>query len=468
MNKEVTNPLQCTLTNKSNNGCNTLSVKIILIAILILLLFIPMILIQNLISEREYTAKEAIEEVHQKWSGIQMIVGPVITIPYKSLTTEGKTIKCYLNYLPEQLEIESKITTEELKRGLYEIIVYNSPVQLKGRFIPLNLKAYNLKPEDILQDEITINIGISDVRGIKEQVILNWGNKQIPFNPGIAPNCIVQSGVFSKLEPEYLLSPSSSGIDFSVMLQLKGSESLMFAPLGKTTTVQITSNCITPSFTGAFLPSEREVTETGFTSQWKVLDLNRNFSQVLQETNNYSDYDSPQYVDMKHSLSSFLKNHAVKSSVFGVKLLLPVHQYQKATRSVKYAFLIIILTFVVSFFVEITQKRNIHPFQYLLIGLALCLFYTLLIATSEHTHFTLAYWLSTLMTVGLITLYMLGILKIKKTAYTIGSLLLCLYTYIFFLIQLETYALLAGSIGLFIILAIIMYYSQKINWYNNR
>lgn len=133
-------------------------------------------------------------------------------------------------------------------------------------------------------------------------------------------------------------------------------------------------------------------------------------------------------------------------------------------RSVKYASLIIILTFVVSFFVEVMQKKHIHPFQYLLIGSALCLFYTLLIAISEHLGFTPAYLISALMTIILITLYLIGILKIRKTAFTIGGLLALLYTYIFVLIQMETYALLSGSLGLFVILAVIMYYSQKINW----
>lgn len=149
---------------------------------------------------------------------------------------------------------------------------------------------------------------------------------------------------------------------------------------------------------------------------------------------------------------------------FGVDLLLPVQQYQQSIRSAKYAYLVIILTFVVSFFVEIIQKKNIHPFQYLLIGLALCLFYTLLIAISEHLGFTPAYLIAAVMTIVLLTLYMTGILKIRKTAFTIGGLLAILYLYIYVLIQMETYALLAGSLGLFIILATIMYYSQKVNW----
>ena len=239
---------------------------------------------------------------------------------------------------------------------------------------------------------------------------------------------------------------------------------MQFAPLGKTTRIQLTSNCKTPSFTGAFLPSEREVSNDGFSSQWEILEFNRNYSQIIKGT--HRQINTP---DGYTILDSGLRyaSEAIAQSSFGVNLLFPVDQYQKSMRSAKYAFLIIILTFVVSFFVEIFQKKNIHPVQYLLIGLALCLFYTLLVSTSEHIGFTPAYIISALMTTSLITFYMIGILKIKKTAFTIGGLLACLYAYIFFLIQLETYALLVGSIGLFVILAIIMYFSQKINWYNN-
>jgi inner membrane protein len=175
--------------------------------------------------------------------------------------------------------------------------------------------------------------------------------------------------------------------------------------------------------------------------------LNRNYPQVMVNSRWVTDMDD---------------------SEFGVDMLFPVQHYQKSIRTVKYAILIIILTFVVSFFVEIFQKKYIHPFQYVLIGAALCLFYSLLISISEHTGFTVAYCIASLMTVTLITCYMIGVLKIKKTALTIGSLLALLYLYIFLLIQMETYALLAGSIGLFVILALIMYFSQRIQWNGQR
>lgn len=430
---------------------NALSIKIVLIGILILILLIPLSMIRGLIDERADTATEATHEVQSKWSSSQEIVGPFISIPfydnqdemyYENGVSKKKVIKVinYLHILPEILEINGNIETEELNRGLYEIVVYKTPLELKGKFIIPDDLNKNNKYGELFTENATLNIGISDLRGISKQIEVLWGNETLSFNPGLPSNFIVLSGVSTPLSQHF--QPGDS-IDFSVQLDLKGSQSLQFTPFGKTSRIKLTSNCTTPSFMGAFLPENREITPNGFTANWQVLHLNRNYPQVF--TNNQR--IAPEEL-----------------SAFGVDLLLPVQQYQQSMRSVKYAALTIILTFVVSFFAEVMQKRNIHPFQYLLIGLALCLFYTLLVAISEHLGFTLAYLLSAVMTIVLITTYMIGILKIRKTAFTIGGLLALLYTYIFVLIQMETYALLAGSLGLFVILAIIMYYSQKINW----
>ena len=426
---------------------NALSVKIILIGVLILILLIPLAMIRGLISERSETASEATTEVQNKWSSSQLVTGPFISIPcyenYEETYYENgatkirvKKVKNYIHILPELLDITGNVETEELSRGLYDIVVYKTPLVLKGKFIIPEHFETTILPEDIALQHATLNLGISDLRGISEQITVDWGKETLQFNPGLPSDFILSSGVSSVL-PQHQKLQAGDSIEFSIQLQLKGSESIQFSPFGKT------SNCTTPSFTGAFLPENREITNSGFTADWKVLNLNRNYPQV---------FTSNQYHN-EEELSSF-----------GVNLLLPVQQYQQSMRSVKYASLIIILTFVISFFVEVMQKKNIHPFQYLLIGLGLCLFYTLLIAISEHLGFNLAYLISAIMTIILLTLYMRGILKIRKTAFTIGGLLALLYLYIFVLIQMETYALLAGSLGLFIILAVIMYYSQKINW----
>lgn len=439
---------------QKTKGKYQLIIKAFVIGVLTLLLMIPMLLIGNMIHERERTAQEASAKVHQEWSGSQTIRGPILTIPYyetiitKNDKNEEKKEKVLhvLNILPETLDIKGELTTKELNRGIYEIVVYNAPLEIKGTFV-LPDEMSKLSEEalsEFLLNQAMLNIGLSDMRGISEQINMQWEKEELIFNPGIQQCHLLESGVSAHADIQPLMEKGI--VEFNVKLNLKGSESLRFTPMGKTTTVALASNCSTPSFTGAFLPENRDVNNTGFTCDWKVMHLNRNYPQVIQDDR--WKYD-------------------IEESVFQVEMLVPVQHYQKSMRSVKYAILIILLTFVVSFFVEVIQKKSIHPFQYLLVGLALCLFYALLVSISEHTNFTIAYITAASMTVILLTFYMAGVLKIKKTAFTISGLLAILYLYIFILIQMESYALLAGSLGLFAILATIMYFSQRINWNGN-
>jgi inner membrane protein len=422
--------------------------KLFVIGFLTLLLLIPMLMIGNLIDEREQTAGEALTEVHRKWSGAQTVMGPVLTVPFYTAQTvlgadgktETRTVVTAYQILPEMLEITGNAQTRTLERGIYEIVVYDASLELKGSFAMPDELASLLKHSagDVLLDEVTVDIGISDMRGIKEQISMDWDGRELVFNPGMRHNRVLTSGISAPVELGSFAE--SRNVTFSTCIELKGSESLMFAPLGKTTHADLESDCRTPSFSGAYLPDERTVGD-GFRSEWKIMHLNRNYPQVIRGDEWQRD---------------------VHTSIFGVEMLVPVQHYQKSMRCIKYAILIVLLTFVTCFFVEILQKKNIHPFQYLLVGLALCLFYALLVSISEHAGFTLAYAVASLMTVTLLTLYMAGILKAKKTALTIGALLTLLYLYIFVLVQMEMHALLAGSVGLFVILAVIMYFSLRI------
>ena len=198
-----------------------------------------------------------------------------------------------------------------------------------------------------------------------------------------------------------------------------------------------------PSFDGEFIPQAREVTDTGFSATWKVLHFNRPFSQ--------------QWVDDNQNLSG---------ATFGLKLLLPVDQYQKSMRTSKYGVLIIALTFISLFMVEVTQKIRIHPFQYILIGVALIIYYSLLLSISEHMGYDLAYLLSSIATVALITFYSLSFLQKTRLAILLCLLLITFYSFVFVIIQLQDYSLLIGSIGLFIIIGVLMYFSRKISWYS--
>ena len=239
--------------------------------------------------------------------------------------------------------------------------------------------------------------------------------------------------------------------EYQVKLGLKGSRNLHFIPVGGATSVYLTSNCTTPNFQGNFLPVTREVTDQGFEATWKVLSLNSSLRSVM------TDWDQSLWYD----------NEYEPGEMFGVEMRLPVEQYQQNMRSIKYAFLIIVLTFATVFFVEARTGVRIHPVQYLLVGVALLLYYTLLLSFSEHVVFWGAYLIASVMTIALITIFMAAILKAKKPALLVGGLLTVLYGFIYILMQMETYALLAGSIGLFIILAVAMFITSRIKWYNS-
>lgn len=290
--------------------------------------------------------------------------------------------------------------------------------------------------------DVTLCLGIADMRGISEQVQVTLGDSVYSFESGMNGKEIGYSGVSKIIDVPEL---EKQTIPYEISLKLKGSQSMFFIPIGKTTKIKMHANWGTPSFDGSYLPESHNITEDGFTAQWQVLNLNRNYPQSIMNFSNSKD---------------------IKESKFGVNLRVPVEQYQQSMRTAKYAILIILLTFAVIFFVEIMDKKRIHVLQYLLIGLGLCLFYSLLLSMSEQMNFTLAYIISSVLTIGLISLYMRGIMKKKKPALIMGGLLLALYSYIYILIQLETLALLAGSLGLFVILALLMYFSKKIDWFN--
>jgi inner membrane protein len=241
-----------------------------------------------------------------------------------------------------------------------------------------------------------------------------------------------------------VIADDQNPIAFSLDIKLKGSELLYFTPVGRTTEVNMTSSWKDPAFDGQYLPDTSDISGKGFSAWWKVMQVSRNYPQC--------------WADGTYDLAS---------SSFGVRLIQPTDNYAKSERSVKYAILFIALTFTVFFFLEILQRKQVHPLQYILVGFALCIFYTLLLSISEYTGFNAAYIIAGSATVALIGLYVWSIFKKGRIALGFTLALGGLYAYIFILIQLQDYALLFGSIGLFIIIAILMFYSRKIDWYNS-
>ena len=413
--------------------------KIILIGLLSVILLIPQQIILHVVSERNATSLEAEEEVEQRWSASQRVIGPVVRIPGKKNTAKD----IYL--LPEELRVKGDVRTENRHRGNFDVTVYTADLTLDGSLQLPNLSDYVDSVYDLTKAEVLISL--SDFRGLSENVVLHVNGHEYTMKSD--KDVELGSVLCCRVPIEELRD--TTPVPYSVRLPLKGSESLMFLPIGNSTSVELTSNCATPSFQGNFLPDERTVADSGFAATWKVLAINRDFGQSVTRWCEYGD-------DVSHSVS-------MHKNEFGVMMKVPVMQYQQTTRTVKYAYLFIFLTFATVFFVEYRRQTPIHPVQYLLIGVALLVFYALLLSFCEHIPFLWSYIIAMLMTVALITGYLAGILKIRKTALLVGALLLTFYIFLYVLLQLETYALLFGSLGIFVILAVLMYVSLKVKWY---
>lgn len=414
--------------------------KVCFMGFLILVLMIPTFFVQGLIHNRKWRQADAVQEVTQKWGGSQSIEGPVISIPYLKWPNANSTQISYLRVLPDVLHINANLDPEIRSRGIFDVPLYKSQLHITGSFSTNDLN-FPVSNRLVLWDEAKITFGISDMRGIKEQVKINFNEEEILMTSGLSRSDIFRSGV-QALVPGFSASDIHT---FSMDLNLNGGQKINFVPMGQETKVKLTSRWENPSFDGAFLPTEHTISEEGFEARWSVLDINRNYPQ--------------RWLD---------QNYNISGSHFGVKLFMPVDVYQQTTRSVKYAILFIVLTFLAFFLSEILNNLRIHPIQYLLIGFAIVLFYLLLLSLSEHIDFGLAYGIASIGIVGMVSLYSGSVLRIKKLGVLIGALLALLYLFLYFLLQMEDLALLLGSLGLFITLGAVMYLTRNIDWYSMR
>ncbi|MFB9053624.1 cell envelope integrity protein CreD [Formosa undariae] len=440
----------------------SITARMLMVGLLTSILLIPLSFIKSLIHERMDRQEEVVNEINQKWGNEVLLYGPILKVPYrihhikeiydettKKSKKESYTSTDYAYFFPNKLDITSTINPEEKQRGIYKTAVYKSNIDLAGSFTKPDFSEQDIKDEDILWDKAKLIVETSNLKGVNSLVEITFNESKYPLeskyqeeNTGYLDDIRLH-----KLESKSLKEtdlPIKNDVRFNLNININGSKQIRFIPVGKETNVNIQSDWKTANFLGEYLPQNSDKISTdGFNAKWKVLDINRPFSQ--ESFNGLPD----------------LKHYA-----FGVNFMIPVDEYQKSERSAKYGFLVIGLTFLIFFLIQTMSKINIHPFQYLMIGIALTMFYTLLISISEHSSYLKAYVIAGASVIVLITLYSKSILKNVKFPLFIGLSLTILYTFIFVIIQLESYALLVGSIGLFAILAAVMYASRKIDWQN--
>lgn len=425
---------------------NKLLIKTFFIAFLILALLIPTFLIMYLVNERKERKQEVTREISNKWSASQTITGPFLIIPYtENETNNGNTVsvKKSLVLLPELLNVNGTIEPEIRYRSIYKVPVFTAkPLVLNGKFVQNNLTVAGINPATVKWAEAKLCIGISDLKGIRQQAI-KWNGQSLNMEPGMPDNAVAQQGISVPLPLDSSFADAEN--NFMLQLTLQGSEKIYCTPLGSTTAVHLSSSWNNPAFDGKYLPDTERITDKGFEADWNISRFNRDFPKVFAGNSNIA--------------------ASVRESAFGVILLSPFDAYAQTMRSVKYAILIIGLTFFAYFFTEIFQRKPVHPLQYILIGMALVIFYILLLSVSEYLQFPLAYFTAAAATVLLLSWYTKSIFKRWKVTLVFAALLAVLYLFIYVLIQMQDNALLFGSIGLFALLATAMYLSRRVDWY---
>lgn len=418
----------------------SVALRVILVGCLIIFLLIPLLMIQSLISERQIYRDEAVREISKSWAGSQSVAGPVLTLvtTQEHLNKEG--VRSYSKkrtyYLPEVISITAEVVPEKRYRGIYSAVVYKSDIMIKGKF---NLQSLKDKLREQNFEESYLSFNIDDPRGIQQNVFVKWDNVVQEVVPGLKDRQIFQNGFYTDVK----IIEAKTVAEFEINLSLNGVDELSFVPMGKNTEVKINSSWYNPSFVGNFLPAKREISEEGFTALWNVNHFNREFPQ--EWTN---------------------QNYDIFKDKFGVKFFIPADEYQQTMRSSKYGILLIILTFLSFFLVEVFSGKAIHPIQYLLIGSALIIFYSLLLALSEYVLFQYSYLIAAALIIGLITLYTKSVYQSKNIVISISAMLILFYGFVYVLLQLQDYSLLLGNVALFLILASVMFFTRNVNWFD--
>lgn len=401
---------------KENTFGRSMLKKGVFILLVVLVLQIPILLVNFLISEREELSAETEIEVSKQWAGVQDIYPPSLKIPYQSkeVNSKGETLlKDAVRVVePEVAKVTGDVSVTTLHRSIYDVPVYRADLGITGHF--------ELSDDDfaVYKDKLYMYISLGEMRGLEDNITASVNGREYQFE-------LADDGLRIELDPAGFAAGSS--IDYSIDIRTKGAKSLRFRPEAAAFNVDIRSDHPSPSFGGAFLPDERNVTDEGFEAQWTVTEMNT-----------FGEYDPVFYVD----------------------LMVPVSQYQQTGRATKYSFLIILLVFAAIYLVETITRQEVNYIQYIVTGFSLCLFYLLLLSISEYLAFGWAYLIASGMTVTALGGYFIGFLRSRIAVFCTASVAV-LYAFIYLLLNLETGSLLVGSLALFVILSLIMYFTRN-------
>lgn len=431
------------------------------IFLVIVLLLIPLVRINGLVRERQAARDAVVQDIARSAAGPQTLTGPLLVVPFirtvqetqldaaRLPVTVARELAGELRLLPALVELDGKLATEERKRGIYRARVFDAAARLTGRFdVPAHFGVATADLASYRFGQPRLVVGISDIRGIGNALSLSANGARVAFVPGTGLR-MLGAGVQAPLQ--LANSDSQQPLQFQIDLSLLGTSDFQITPVGRETHVMLSSDWPHPSFVGQFLPREREITRAGFTADWRTSFFATNLEEALSRCPAQADPAIPDCAD-------FSARH------FGVSFVDPVDQYLKSERAVKYGFLFIMLTFAGFFLLEVLRRFSVHPVQYGLVGLALALFFLLLLSFSEHIGFAVAYVVSAVACVGLIAYYVAHVLGSRVHGAGFGGALAMLYALLYVILGSEDYALLTGSVLVFAVLALVMVLTRRVNW----
>lgn len=427
------------------NWTQGITFKAIGVGLLALIMLIPLLQVQSLIGERQGLESDARLKIAERWGGNQILGGPVLIVPVrKQVQNEKGWIGTdELRFvLPETLQVKGSLVTEVRSYGIYATPIYTATLGLSGQFRHDALLALANQGGEPQWDRAVLRIPVADVRGIRSLSALRIDGIDAAFGPSSGG-----VGGLSATEVAWPIDANDARAthDFSFDMHLAGTATLSFLPLARSTDVSLSGSWPDPGFAGAFLPESHAEKTDGFDAHWQVLDLNRSYGQ--------------------QGLVGEFESYALQQSAFGVELYQPVGTYQRNERAGKYGILFIALSFVALFLFEALGRWRVHPVQYLMVGLALCTFYILLLALSEHIGFAWAYAIAAIAVVAIIGGYAAAAARSRQAGATLGSLLMLVYVLLYGLVISEQYSLLMGAIALLAAIAALMYLTRRIDWY---
>lgn len=435
---------------------NALGLKLLFVGFLTVLLLVPLVFVHGTLRERRTRHDEAVVEITRAWGGPQRLLGPILVVPYtiqqvadewvvkpdgrRQREETVREVAAEAFFLPEHLELNGDIDPSARTRGIYTTHVYAARLRLAGRFAAPNLDFAGLAAPELKWDRARVCFALSDLRGARETLTLKWAGADVALQAGAR-----LEGFGAGLHAPVRLVAGGGPVEFALELTLNGAESLTLVPLGRQTVMRLASTWADPGFRGSFLPVKREIGPQGFSAAWQVSHYGRDFPQAWST----------------HGSVKAPAAAAVEAAAFGVNLVETVTAYRTIERAIKYGVLFLALVFVTFFLFEATAGVRLNALNYLLVGAALCVFYLGLLALAEFIGFARAYAGAAAASLLLIALYSWSVLQSGRRAVLVGGMLGGVYGYLYFVLQLEDFALLAGTAALFALLAAVMYATRR-------